>query len=114
MRWPRHAQIYKSGGVHHGPAAHHRAEAVVCHGRTRPDVFVPLEMGCGGGGCYLAKQDLRTEKVWSFISRQIQIRILIQPLNLVYPFNPRLGGVYMYVSERQIKGGRLQIQPRTG
>lgn len=100
-------QIYKSeGGGHHG------------NGRTHPDVCVPLEMGYGGCGCYLAKQDLRTEKVWSFISQQIQIRILIQPLNLVYPFNPRLGGVYMYVSERQIKGGgaadsarnRLKIQ----
>lgn len=50
---------------------------------------------------YLAKQVLRTEKVRSFISQQIQIRILIPPLNLVYPFNPRLGDVYMYVSEKQ-------------
>lgn len=31
------------------------------------------------------------QKVWSFISQQIQIRILIQPLNLLYPFNLRLG-----------------------
>lgn len=70
MRWPRHGQIYKSGGFHHGRAARHRGEAVVRHRRTRPDVCVPLEMGG-----YLAKQDLRTEKVWSFISQQIQIRI---------------------------------------
>lgn len=62
-----------------------------------------MRNGAGGvgGWCYLAKQVLRTEKVWSFISQQIQIRILIPPLNLVYPFNPRLGDVYMYVSEKQ-------------
>lgn len=72
-------------------------------GRT---VFVCVLWGCKSGRAspswllgwrkkkkshYLAKQDLRTEKVWSFISQQIQIRILIQPLNPVYPFNPRLG-----------------------
>lgn len=50
MHWPRHGQIYKSGGFHHGSAAHHRAEAVVRHGQTRPDVCVPLEMGYGGVG----------------------------------------------------------------
>lgn len=89
--------------------------AVVRHGQTCPDVCaflcfmrlqiwegISLPTTCGKKKhrC-LAKLDLRTEKVWSFISQQIQIRILIQPLNPLYPFNPRLGMfICMWVRDR--------------
>lgn len=88
-------------------------------------VSVCVSWGCKSGRVFpsrllggeknstLAKQDLRTEKVWSFISHQIQIRILIQPLNPVYPFNPRLG-VCIRMWAREKGGEGLQIQPRTG
>lgn len=115
------------GGVHHSAAALRRAAAAVRRGRTRPDnwvclCFVRMQIWEGTSlpttrrgekNSTLAKQDLRTEKVWSFISHQIQIRILIQPLNPVYPFNPRLG-VCIRMWAREKGGEGLQIQPRTG
>lgn len=87
MVWAQHRHVCKSGGRKLG-----RTVFVCVLWGCKSGRYLPPDYSVGGKKShYLAKQDLRTEKVWSFISQQIQIRILIQPLNPVYPFNPRLG-----------------------